>query len=454
MKKLLAFFKSRRVLVILLIVSAAIVGLWFYYIRSDPANGAISASGTVETVEVQIGPQLSGRVTEVMVAEGDQVKTGDVLFRLDDAMLQSQRQQAEASLQVANDNLAAAKSGVTSAEAALKTAQDAAEAARTQSEAQLITARQNLQDLYDNADVARAAAEQALAVATKAFRDAQYQLDNFTVPSDQENMTTLEALDVTLTKLNQARADFKPYEYYSSGNETRKDLKEKLDNAQSAYDSAVRRFELETTVNQAKARQAKAMQDYEELQNGPKQENVDALEAQIAALEAAPRQAASAVAQAQVGVTQAQDKPKQATSAVMQAQAALDAIKIQIQYTVVSTLTPGVVLDRAIEPGEVVAAGAPVMTIGQLDPLQITVYVPESRYGMIKLGQEAQVSVDSFPGQTFTGMVSYIANQAEFTPRNVQTVSGRETTVYAVKLTIANPDQKLKPGMPADVMFE
>ena len=454
MNNLLAFFKSRRALVIVLIVVAAVVGLWFYFIQGDPANGAISASGTVETVEIQIGPQLSGRVTEVMVSEGDQVKAGDVLFRLDDAMLQSQRQQAEASLQVANDNLAAAKSGVSSAEGALKTAQDAAEAARTQAEAQLITARQNLQDLYDNADVARTTAEQALAAATKAFRDAQYQLDNFTIPSDQENMTTLEALDVTLAKLDQARADFKPYEYYSSGNETRKDLKDKLDNAQSAYDSAVRRFELETALNQAKARQAKAMQDYEELKNGPKQENVDALKAQITALEAAPKQAASAVAQAQTGVTQAQDRLKQAASAVTQAQAALDLIKIQIQYSVVNTLAPGVILDRSIEPGEVVAAGAPVMSIGQLDPIQITVYVPESRYGEIKLGEKAQVSVDSFPNQTFTGEVTYIANQAEFTPRNVQTVSGRETTVYAVKLTIANPDQKLKPGMPADVTFE
>jgi HlyD family secretion protein len=454
MNNLLTFLKSRRALVILLIVVVAAVALWFYFMQDQAANGAISASGTVEAVEVQVGPQLSGRVTEVMVAEGDQVKAGDSLFRLDDAMLQTQRQQAEASLQAANDNLAAAKSGVSSAEAALKTAQDAAEAARTQAEAQLITARQNLQDLYDNADVARTTAEQTLAAATKAVRDAQYQLDNFTIPSDQENLTTFEALDVTLAKLNQARANFKPYEYYSSGNETRKDLKDKLDNAQSAYDSAVRRFELETALSQAQASQAKARQDYMDLQNGPKQEDVDALKAQIVALEAAPRQAVSAVVQAQTGVTLAQDKLKQAASAVTQAQAALDSVKIQIQYTVVSTLTPGVVLDSAIEPGEVVAAGAPVMTIGQLDPLQITVYVPESRYGEIKLAQKAQVSVDSYPGQTFTGVVSYIANQAEFTPSNVQTVSGRETTVYAVKLTIANPDQKLKPGMPADVTFE
>jgi len=83
----------------------------------------------------------------------------------------------------------------------------------------------------------------------------------------------------------------------------------------------------------------------------------------------------------------------------------------------------------------------------------VTVYVPEDRYGQIQLGQTAQVSVDSFPGRAFEGQVRAIANQAEFTPRNSQTVEGRKDTVFAVRLSIANPDQALKPGMPADVSF-
>jgi hypothetical protein len=61
--------------------------------------------------------------------------------------------------------------------------------------------------------------------------------------------------------------------------------------------------------------------------------------------------------------------------------------------------------------------------------------------------------VDSFPGETFSGTVVYISDQAEFTPRNVQTVEGRKTTVYAIKLNVPNADLKLKPGMPADVTF-
>jgi hypothetical protein len=91
--------------------------------------------------------------------------------------------------------------------------------------------------------------------------------------------------------------------------------------------------------------------------------------------------------------------------------------------------------------------------LGQLDDLTITVYIPEDRYGTISLGETAQVSVDSFSGVTFTAIVTYIADKAEFTPRNVQTAEGRRSTVFAVKLSIENPEGKLKPGMPADVKF-
>jgi multidrug efflux pump subunit AcrA (membrane-fusion protein) len=111
----------------------------------------------------------------------------------------------------------------------------------------------------------------------------------------------------------------------------------------------------------------------------------------------------------------------------------------------------GVVLQRVLEPGEIISATGTVVVVADLSSLNLTVYVPEDHLGQVRLGQQYPVAVDSFPGQVFAGTVSYIANQAEFTPRNVQTVEGRKITVFAVRLTIANPDQSLKPGMPADV---
>jgi multidrug resistance efflux pump len=113
----------------------------------------------------------------------------------------------------------------------------------------------------------------------------------------------------------------------------------------------------------------------------------------------------------------------------------------------------GTVLYRHVEPGEVTAAGAPLVTVIDPDNLELTVYVPEDRYGRIALGQVLPVTVDSFPGTTFGGTVTHIADQAEFTPRNVQTTDNRKTTVFAVRLKLAPADGKLKPGMPADVHF-
>jgi HlyD family secretion protein len=101
----------------------------------------------------------------------------------------------------------------------------------------------------------------------------------------------------------------------------------------------------------------------------------------------------------------------------------------------------------------VVNPGSTLLTLGRLDELTITVYVPEDRLGEVAMGQVANVTVDSFPGETFTAAVTYISSQAEFTPRNVQTVEGRKNTVFAVKLKLGDTSGKLKPGMPADVTF-
>jgi HlyD family secretion protein len=94
------------------------------------------------------------------------------------------------------------------------------------------------------------------------------------------------------------------------------------------------------------------------------------------------------------------------------------------------------------------------MVIAQLNQVELVVYIPEAEYGRIYLEQGVSIKVDSFPGETFTGEVVHISDQAEFTPRNVQTIEGRRATVYAIELKVPNPEGKLKPGMPADVTFD
>jgi multidrug resistance efflux pump len=143
-----------------------------------------------------------------------------------------------------------------------------------------------------------------------------------------------------------------------------------------------------------------------------------------------------------------------ANAAVAQAEAAIKALDVQADRLVVRAPQEGIILVRNVQVGEVLTPGATAFVIGKLATLQITIYLPESLYGRVKVGQTTRVMVDSYPDVTFAATVVHIADQAEFTPRNVQTVEGRRTTVYAIKLDVPNPDGKLKPGMPADVTFE
>ena len=164
----------------------------------------------------------------------------------------------------------------------------------------------------------------------------------------------------------------------------------------------------------------------------------------------------SSVTAAQGIADQAQAGVDQAQKAVNQAQANLGLIDAQIAKLSVYAPLDGVILTRNVEPGEFVQPGATALTMANLTDLTITVYVPEPRLNEIQLGQQAIVTIDVSSGvsPSFNAEVIHIADQAEFTPRNVQTVEGRSSTFYAIKLKVEDPQGKLKIGMPADVVFK
>ena len=97
--------------------------------------------------------------------------------------------------------------------------------------------------------------------------------------------------------------------------------------------------------------------------------------------------------------------------------------------------------------------GATLIEIGRLDKLELTVYLPEEKFGLAAPGQTVRVSVDAYPGRVFEGTLLRMANEAEFTPTNVQTKEDRTRLVYAVVISLDNPELALKPGMIADVEF-
>ena len=160
--------KVRKFLPVIVIICLLAVGIWLITnFQREVLNGSLQASGTIEADEVRIASEIAGRVNVVAVEEGDQVAEGDHLFSLDDELQQAQRVRTVAALKTAQDGVALAIAGVDAAEAALEAAQVNLDAAQTNTAAAVLPLEQGLQALTDNAEIARAKAEQEVAAANK-----------------------------------------------------------------------------------------------------------------------------------------------------------------------------------------------------------------------------------------------------------------------------------------------
>ena len=433
------------VVLVVLIVAALI------YLKSlsSGSRGQLTASGSIEAPEILLAAELGGKVAAVNVQEGDTVAAGQVLVRFDDALLQAQLGQAEAALEQAQASYDLLVAGGPRAKR---------QAAIAAAKLQLTVAQQALDDLTQNAGLVTAQSEQAVANARDLVRDAQEKVDNLYVGSPQVDIDQAEAnMILALDQLDQAEEDFEPYRNKPETNLARATYQSRLAQAQKNYDNAVRYLNnLEGSANDIDLAQAlanldyaknlleQATRDYEDRKDGPDPDMLAQAQAQLEN------------AQAQLDLAQADPSPEEVAVAqgqVSAAEAAVQAIQVQLDKLTLSAPVAGTVLFRSIDPGEVAQPGMPLITLAQLDALTITVYVPEDRYGLVSVGTPAVVQVDSFPKDEFAGEVVRIADQAEFTPRNVQTAEGRRATVYAIKLNVVNLDGKLKPGMPADVTF-
>lgn len=333
----------------------------------------VSEGRIVPNDSVTLAFFASGQVDEVLVEEGDLVAAGDIVARLGD------RDQIEASIAGA--------------------------------EAELLAAQQALDELYDNNDIAKANAFDAIPAAEKVLRDAQYTLDNYTIPSVQEGLSATEAVKVLKDKLDQARQAFEPYKYFSSGNETRKDLKEDLDEAQADYNNAVKRLQYETNVDTAQAKLDKAWKDFETIQDGPDPDDVEALEARITA-----------------------------------AQANLEAARASLDNLDLLATIDGTVVDQNLILGQNVTAGTPVMTIADFSQMYAeTDDLTEIEVVDVALGQEVTVVADALPDVEMTGTVEEISELFE---------EKRGDITYTARILLDDFDLRLRWGMTVVITFK
>ena len=452
-----------------------LLGIAGYFVAKKAANqppqGVLIASGSIEANETTISPKVSGRLLTLKVDEGFEVHRGDLLATLDDTELAAQLGQAEASLSAAQAKLDAAIHGnrpeqIVQAEAQLKAAKSTAVGSRKNAE----TAQRNILsvlDLKSQLDIAEYHVPLAEAAYTQALASLNLLRQGTRPKQVDEVKAALAQAQVNLTK---AEIDFQRMKTLADQGAV---AIQSLDNTKAIRDADKK------LVDQAQAR-------LDDLLAGPRQSEIHQSEMAVAQANAhlvgartsltnarqayrdrlsaqsqLDSQSANAgAAEAQVTAAQAQlDLLKAGTRAEDianlksvrdQAQKAVEYAKAMVANTYLYAPNDGVIKTKDALLGETLSPGTPVVTIADLDHIWIRVFVPEDKYGVLKLGQSVDVKVDSFPHEKFRGQIVSIASEAEFTPKNAQTPEERVKLVFGVKISVNNPARKLKPGMPGD----
>ena len=387
----------------------------------DESTKALIASGAVEGEWVSVVSEFGGQVLDIYASQGDQVRAGQTLVKLDDSLLRADIAQAEAAVAAAEAELASVQAGTHPAETL----------------------------------AARAILRQAIAE-RNAARVAWVDLQEILSRPQEIEAQLIEAqtaIEVVSAQIEQAEAELAMAIVARDRYAAQGSLEEKKLYAVQDYNVAAAQAALDV----ARANKAGAQESLTALQ--ALRDNPLVLASQVHSAEAQFKIAAAGVgvAAAKLDELKAVPTPEEvllAKARVARAEAACAILQAQIdKMTLVSPIN-GVVTSRSVHPGEAVVPGVTLLTVANLDQVTLTIYVPEDKLNRVYLGQTVEVRVDSFAEQAFAGIVSYISQQAEFTPRNVQTQEERVNTVFAVQVKLPNPEHLLKPGMPADAVID
>lgn len=324
---------KKRILIALVIIAIGVTAVMIKRNNSRVDDGSLPLSGNVEVTEVDLGFKSSGRLSELLVEEGQRVKKGDRLAVLERAELEGLVNQNRAHL------------------------------SEMQARVEELKVGSRPQELEQAGAGVRAA-----------------------------------GAELVKAKNDYGRAEM----LYKNGAIS----EQQMDAAKRGYDVAM-------------AQHQKAVEVMSLAKEGPRKEEL-----------------------------------KAAKERIQQATAALRVSEERLNDAVLYAPVSGVVLRKNIEPGETVASGVPVYTIGDLENPWVKVYVKEDKLGLLKLGHKAGVTVDSYPGKIYEGKVTYLSSEAEFTPKSVQTQEERVKLVFGAKVSVKNVNDELKPGMPADVRIK
>jgi len=384
--------RKKIVVILVVLAAAAVAGVYALRNTGRGTGNRIVVSGNIELTEVNIGFKTAGRLIERNVDEGDNVKKGQIVARLDRDQLVAQHARESA--------------GKASAESQLAQALTTLEWQKATLAADVETKRGDL-----------AAAEARLA-----------ELKNGSRP--QEKLDAKAAVDSAQSELDRANKDW--------------------DRAQTLYkndDISTAQFDqYRKNWESARAALKSATEKESMVLAGPRIEEINAQQAQVERSRGALKSAEASVLQ----VKQREEELTTRRAEIARSMASLALINSQIDDTVAISPVDGVVLVKSADVGEILAPGTTVVEVGDIDHPWLRGYVNETDLGKIRIGSKARVTTDSYPGKIYDGRVTFISSEAEFTPKQIQTQQERVKLVYRIKIEMANPNRELKSNMPAD----
>jgi membrane fusion protein YbhG len=383
---------KKRIVIILVLLAAAGAAVYAFRGMNRQPDNRVVVSGNIELTEVNIAFKTAGRLIERDVDEGDAVKNGQVVARLDRDQLLAEREREAAGLSSADSQMAQA---VTSLE-------------------------------WQKANLAADIEQKKADLASNGARLAE--LKNGARP--QEKLDAKAAVDAAQSELERAKRDW----------DRAQTLYKNDDISTAQYDQYRNRWESATAaLNSARERQSLVLA-------GPRDEVIHAQEGQV-------ERTRAALKMAEVNALEMKRREQELNtrrSEIGRSKASIALIDSQLADTIAVSPVDGVVLVKAADVGEVLAPGTTVVTVGDIDHPWLRGYINETDLGKVKLGSKARVTTDSYPGKVYWGRVTFISSEAEFTPKQIQTEQERVKLVYRIKIEVENPRRELKSNMPAD----
>lgn len=420
-----------------LFVSTVLVPLSFVVIgRScfDIRYQSIKVTGTIQAKEIPVASKLGGRIEQVCVQEGQEVKKGEILVRFEAPELEARRKQLIALVAEEEAHLEELKNGPRQAEI------DRAKAIADGSLANF----QMLKSGFRKEDVEKAQSQRLEAEENYRLLKQGYRVEEVAQAKHQ-----LEQARVNMDWQNQ---EFNRYRFLSQqGAVSTRDageFKSKYEGAVAAYHAAQQNYARmlhgprSGEIEAARERLHFAKGQEQLMRRGPRTEEIEAAKQQYLS----NKQAWALLQQGTRRETIAR-----AEATLKQRQAQLQELEAQLKERQVVSPADAEVSVMDLHAGEVIGPDKAIATLTRLDDVWTRVYIPERELARVRMGQEVSVRADAFPGRTFVGKVVQIPSVAEFTPRNVQTPEERSAQVFGLKVKIENPSHLLRGGMNAEL---